>query len=79
MTDDVVKVTTPAGKETTVSRRAWQGVYQYRDGWEMVAEYPDLEHKTRAQLDQIATARGLNPDDYGRKAELIAALEGCDE
>lgn len=76
---DEVRVTNPNGEETTVSRRAWQGVYQYREGWEMVDAFPDIEHKTRAELDQLAVERGLDPDDYGRKAELIAALEGSDE
>lgn len=36
--NDHVKVTRPDGTEVTVSRKAWDGVYQYRDGWKLVEE-----------------------------------------
>lgn len=78
-TDEKVQLRRPDGEVVTVSRRAYEGVYQYKTGWELVELYPDLEKKTRAELDQIAIERGLDPDDYSRKAELIAALEGSDE
>lgn len=77
--DDKVEVRRADGRTVKVSRRAWDGVYRYRKGWALVNEHPDLSHKTRAELDDIAVERGLDPDDYGRKAELVAALEGSDE
>ena len=77
--DDRVEVKRPDGSTVKVSRRAYDGVYRYKDGWSLVELYPDLEKKSRAELDQIAVERGLDPDDYSRKAELIAALEGSDE
>lgn len=32
------------------------------------------DQMTREQLDEIATARGLNPSDYKNKADLLSAL-----
>ena len=79
MASDNVAVKRPDGEIVQVSRRAYEGIYQYRKGWRVVELYPDLEKKTRAELDQIAIDRGLDPDEYGKKADLLAALEGSDE
>jgi hypothetical protein len=35
----------------------------------------ELSAMTRADLDELAEERGLDPDDYGTKAELVAALK----
>ena len=36
------------------------------------------ESMTRDELDQIARDAGLNPDDYGNKAELVTAINVAD-
>ena len=75
--DDKVEAKRPDGTVLKISRRAFDGVYQYR-GWTLVNDQPDLRKKTRAELDDIAVERGIDPADYDRKADLLAALEGDD-
>ena len=74
--DDRVQVKRPTGEVVNVSRRAYEGVYQYRKGWSLVNDHPDLSKKTRDELDAIAVERGIDPAEYGKKADLLAALEG---
>lgn len=74
--DDRVQVKRPDGEVVNVSRRAYEGVYQYRKGWSLVNDQPDLSKKTRDELDAIATERGIDPTEYGKKADLLASLEG---
>lgn len=73
--DDRVQVKRPDGVELSIARAAWQGVYAYREGWTLVDDQPDLNKKTREQLDAIAVDKGLDPADYRTKADVIAALE----
>lgn len=76
--DDVVTATRPDGSETTVSRAAWQHTYQYRAGWALVDDQPDLASKTRDELNAIAAEKGVaDPDKLDNKAAVIAAIEGA--
>lgn len=74
--DDRVKVRRRDGEVIDVSRNAWNGIYQYRRGYQLVDDQPDLASKKRDELDAIAVERGLDPGEYKTKADLIAALEG---
>lgn len=74
--DDRVKVKRGDGEVIDVSRNAWNGIYQYRKGYALVDEHPDLSGKTRDELDTIATERGMDPSGFKTKADLVAALEG---
>lgn len=79
--DDVVRVTRPDGSEATVSRAAWQGVYQYRDGWALAPDAPephDLASMKRAELNEVAAKKGLDPTDYRTVDDIRAAIEGAD-
>lgn len=76
--DDRVKVKRDNGDVIDVSRNAWNGVYQYRKGYTLVDEHPDLSKKTREDLDAIAVERGIDPSDFPKKADLLAALEGSE-
>ena len=58
--DDKVEAKRPDGTVLKISRRAFDGVYQYR-GWTLVNDQPDLRKKTRAELDDIAVERGIDP------------------
>ena len=73
--DDRVQVKRPDGDELSIARAAWLGVYQYREGWALVDDQPDLEKKTRDQLNDVAAGKGIDPAAYRTKADLIAALE----
>ena len=74
--DDRVTVTRPDGSETTVSRKAYEGVYQYREGWTLVDDQPDLDKKTRDELNAIAAEKGVeSPEKLDNKAAVIAAIE----
>lgn len=74
--EDRVTVETPAGTETTVSRAAWDHTYQYRKGWTLVDGQPDLDRKTRDELNAIAVEKGVEaPEKLENKAAVIAAIE----
>ena len=79
--DDTVRVTRPDGSKTTVSRAAWQHTYQYQDEWTLIGdspEAPDLASMKRAELDEIAAERGLDPKSYRTVDDIRAAIEDAD-
>ena len=75
--NDRVRAARPDGTELTISRASFNGVYQYR-GWTLVDDQPDLDKKTRDQLNDVATGKGIDPAAYRTKADLIAAIEDAD-
>ena len=76
--DDRVQVKRPDGAELSIARAAWQGVYQYREGWALVDDQPDLTSKTRDELNTIAAGKGItDAEKLPNKDAVIAAIEGA--